>query len=246
MSTLSIAEYLKYANLQMAAEALYDSSATKGFVEPGKIYAGEITQAFLETGNEHTSNFTTTQIELSGLASDWVVVEHLSNTSTGFSGTLFKNEKTNEYVMSFRSTEFIDDAARDNQATNAMEIKEFGWAFGQIDDMQNWYESLRDRGLIDGPLSVTGYSLGGHLATSFNMLYPSAADQVVTFNGAGVGKVLDGQGELSDVMTYFHDLRNDPERIEAAITEPELRSLYLELRSELAALIQAAVTYGGE
>jgi hypothetical protein len=37
--------------------------------------------------------------------------------------------------MSFRSTEFIDDAARDNQATNAMEIKEAGFAFGQIRDM---------------------------------------------------------------------------------------------------------------
>ncbi|PAU66640.1 hypothetical protein BZL41_00565, partial [Pseudomonas sp. PIC25] len=94
MNMLNIADYLKYANMQMAAEALYDSNATKGPLKPGKIYVGGITQAFLETGNEHASKFTKTQVELSGLTSDWVVVEHLSNTSTGFSGTLFKHKDT--------------------------------------------------------------------------------------------------------------------------------------------------------
>jgi len=38
--------------------------------------------------------------------------------------------------MSFRSTEFADDAARDNEATNKLEIKDHGWAFGQIADME--------------------------------------------------------------------------------------------------------------
>ena len=51
------------------------------------------------------------------------------------------------------------------------------------------YASLGERGLINGPLSVTGYCLGGHLATAFNLLHPGAAQQVVTFNGAGVGEV---------------------------------------------------------
>lgn len=175
-NTLSIAEYLQYANLQMAAEALYGYNAAilGANLTPGAIYKnGPIDlEDNLLTGNTHASKFTTTQIELSGLATDWEVVEHISNTSTGFSGTLFKKSATNEFVLSFRSTEFVDDAARDNQATNALEIKECGWAFGQIDDMQNWYASLQQRGLIDGPLSVTGYSLGGHLATAFNLLYP--------------------------------------------------------------------------
>ncbi len=168
MSTLSLADYLKFANLQMAAESLYGYDATEpdSNLIPGAIRENWAinTDNNLTTGNRHASQFTKTQVELSGLTSDWVVVEHKSNTSTGFSGTLFKKESTNEYVMSFRSTEFLDDAARDNQATNAMEIKAFGWAFGQIDDMQDWYASLSERGLIDGPLSVTGYSLGGHLA----------------------------------------------------------------------------------
>jgi hypothetical protein len=51
------------------------------------------------------------------------------------------------------------------------------------------YTSLGDRGLLHGTPSVTGYSLGGHLAAAFNLLHfgSAAAPQVVTFNGAGVG-----------------------------------------------------------
>jgi len=71
------------------------------------------------------------------------VVEQKENTPTGFSGTLFRNSETNELVMSFRSTEFVDDAARDNQATNTLEIQEHGFVFGQIADMQNWHEELK-------------------------------------------------------------------------------------------------------
>jgi hypothetical protein len=101
------------------------------------------------------------------------VLDQRANTPTGFSGTLFKSNKTGELVMSFRSTEFIDDAARDNQATNALEIKETGWALGQIRDMQAWYADLRKSSLDPTktttgtinqgqPFKVTGYSLGGH------------------------------------------------------------------------------------
>ncbi|WP_141243668.1 calcium-binding protein, partial [Pseudomonas indica] len=255
MNTLSISDYLKYANLQMAAEALYDFDAViNPNQKPSEKTSGSLTEPNLTTGNRHASKFTPTQVELSGLTSDWTVVEHLSNTSTGFSGTLFKRikddpitgAKAGELVMSFRSTEFLDDAARDNQATNAMEIKSFGWAFGQIDDMQDWYASLSERGLIDGPLSVTGYSLGGHLATAFNLLHPGVAQQVVTFNGAGVGKIKDRQGDLASVMAYFDGLRNDPTRIEATITKPELLKLYLELRTELSALIESAAAYSSK
>ena len=246
LNTLSIADYLKYANLQMAAEALYGFDATiTPNQKPSERTSGALTEENLTIGNNHASKFTETQYAFSGLGSDWTVVEHLSNTSTGFSGTLFKKESTNEYVMSFRSTEFVDDAARDNQATNALEIKECGWAFGQIDDMRTWYESLGERGLIDGPLSVTGYSLGGHLATAFNLLYPNKADKVVTFNGAGVGEIKAGQGSVTDVMDYFAGLREDPTLIEDEITKPELLSLYLELRDDLKAFIEDGGAYNG-
>ena len=122
---------------------------------------------------------------------------HQGNTGTGFSGTLFKAKVAipeagiveGQYVISFRSTEFIEDSIHDNRATNTLEIKEKGWAFGQIADMEKWFNEIKSK--IDGPLSVTGYSLGGHLATAFNILHHGEGliKDTYTFNGAGVGIV---------------------------------------------------------
>ena len=53
---------------------------------------------------------------------------------------LFKNKTTNEYVVSFRSTEFIHDYIHDNFVTNRC-ISEHGWAFAQISDMIEWWEN---------------------------------------------------------------------------------------------------------
>lgn len=131
----------------MAAEARLD------------LFSNQATVAALKFGNNRSSKFTDAQAQK--LIDDgWAVVEHKPDTSTGFSGTLFKNTKTDELVMSFRSTEFIDDAARDNEATNKWEVAEGGWATGQIADMEDWFKKLNQSG---GPLaggkhfSVTGY-----------------------------------------------------------------------------------------
>jgi Ca2+-binding RTX toxin-like protein len=218
----TITDYLQYANLQMAAEALYgfDANVVPGQV-PRRVYAGPLVSSDLITGNRHASKFTNTQVSLSNLTTDWVVVEHISNTETGFSGTLFKRVKADAVtgepagtcVLSFRSTEFLDDAARDNEATNYQEINKLGFAFGQISDMEKWYGEIKTK--ITGPLSVTGYSLGGHLATAFNLLHPGVATEVVTFNGAGVGKIgtadntlAGAQGKLREMVDRFRELRD--------------------------------------
>ena len=148
-----ITSHLKYANLQMAAEA----------IKLNEVVAGTITlKAAVEFGNNRSSKFTGTQAQ--EFANTWEVVDHKPDTSTGFSGTLFKNKQTGELVMSFRSTEFADDAARDNQATNSMEIKEEGWAFGQIDDMESWVSSLKASGKIDPGVPLAGRSLRDYFA----------------------------------------------------------------------------------
>jgi Ca2+-binding RTX toxin-like protein len=252
MTAPTTAEYLKFVNVQMAAESLFGFNAytAKGSLIPGEARINQSIRAEdLVTGNLHASKFTPT--EAAKFAAQWQVVEHKSNTTTGFSGTLLRavkddpatGTKAGEYVMSFRSTEFLDDAGRDNQATNTLEIKEKGWAFGQISDMEAWYKHLQDTKLIpDGAkLSVTGYSLGGHLATAFNLLrredgtQASRIDKVVTFNGAGVGLIKQGQGTLGSVMTYFNDLRSNASKVDAAITDPDLRAKVGEIRTKLAA-----------
>ena len=222
----TVATYLKFANLQMAAEA----------TELDQYLAGSLSlKTALTDGNERRSRFT------SGLADQfvsdqWTVLDYKADTGTGFSGTLFKydgptdasRDLTNgELVLSFRSTEFIDDAARDSEATNSLEIKATGWAFGQIADMQKWFANLDadPAKLKDKSFSVTGYSLGGHLATAFDLLMqdkgPAELARVTatyTFNGAGVGEVKAGH-TLTEAVAAFNahktfgsnaDLFSDP------------------------------------
>jgi len=192
MATPDIATLLKYINLQMAGEAIYPFGFTNGPIEPSELIEG----------NNRNSKFPTA-LALQ-FKDDWKVVAHKENTPTGFSGTLFEclrddpalGLRQGELVLSIRSTEFVDDAARDCEATNK-EIKAFGFGFGQLADLKKWWDELNAAG---GPLSagqrvtVTGYSLGAHLATAFNILQretgqPSRIDATYLFNGAGVGEI---------------------------------------------------------
>ena len=177
MATPTIADYLKYANLQMAAEAfLVVEKGTSTIIATGTPKENLIVA--LIQGNDRASRFT--QSEAQKFEADWEVVAQIPNTQTGFSGTLFRCKVTDpsrglvegEYVISFRSTEFVDDAVRDSAATNTLEIHDTGWAWGQIADMEAWYKKLKGDGLLPAGavLNVTGYSLGGHLATAFNIL----------------------------------------------------------------------------
>ncbi len=114
MATPTIAEMLKYADLQMAAEALYTFNAKLyPNQDPGSLtnsvvgHSNTLTTEILTDGNLHASRFTQPQAE--NFIKQWTVVDHISNTTTGFSGTLFYNEAEKQYVISFRSTEFIQN-----------------------------------------------------------------------------------------------------------------------------------------
>ena len=228
-------KYLKYANVQMAAESyfgLQPESANVGQVLQN--IQGDMLIPLIINGNTRSSKFTSTAA--ADFATKWSIVEHLSDTATGFSGTLFRARqddptqgiKAGELVLSFRSTEFIDDAARDNKATNELEVKKFGWAFGQIADMEDWYQNLKATGKIpaSAQVSVTGYSLGGHLATAFNLIRQDKAELTdvagtYTFNGAGVGKLNSGQS-LSSIIDTFDTDRSSG----ASFTDSKVQSLY--------------------
>lgn len=219
------AELLNLASAQLAAEAF--------LITPDRRIAnGSALVAVLRDGNLHSSRFSeSAAVEF---AASWSVVAHRENTSSGFSGTLFNNRLTGRYVISLRSTEFIDDAVRDNIATNEKEIKKTGFAWGQIADLEQWYASLV---ASDGPLhgkefTLTGYSLGGHLATAFNLLHPGEAKQVVTFNGAGVGLVkgaADPRPELRRLVDQFIEQKDSIELTAATFSDPQLRTTYVDI-----------------
>ncbi|MCK6404728.1 MAG: hypothetical protein L6Q60_01800 [Rhodocyclaceae bacterium] len=233
MSTPTVSDYLKYVNLQMAAEAflVYESGDAKGKVK------ADIKTALID-GNGHATRFT--EIQAQAFVDQWEVVDQRANTKTGFSGTLFRNKANpNDLVLSFRSTEFIDDAIRDSAATNSLEVFDTGWAWGQMRDMETWYKELTgEKGALLGKTySVTGYSLGGHLATAFNLLRREDGsigniDSVVTFNGAGVGQVKSGN-TLTSALNEFKQLRGSQFAIAVCFTDTRLRAAYYTLSNQL-------------
>ena len=215
-----ISTYLEFSNLQIASEAFIGDSQLE---KPGKIVSGnEFKRSDLIDGNKHTSKFTETAAD--EFMQHWRVVEHITNTKTGFSGTLFEAKvdipgagvKTGDQVLSFRSTEFVDDEVRDSQATNSMEISDRGFAFGQISDLRDWVGQMRAKNLMKDHISVTGYSLGGHLATAFYKLNEEGAfpglniDRTYTFNGAGIGKLKDPKNmTLKEILNQFKSIREN-------------------------------------
>ena len=212
----SVAELLEMSRTQIVAEAfLLDEDRNPKYLHPNKekneytFKDVALVPKILKEGNNHTSKLTEPQIK--EFMENWEVVAYLPNTTTGFSGTLFQAKrdipgttiKAGEKVMSLRSTEFIDDEVRDSQQTNTHEIAKKGWAFGQIDDLEQWFQGLRNEKLIgdDEQIRITGYSLGGHLATAFNILHRDEGliKNTYTFNGAGVGRT--GSDEEMDKDT---------------------------------------------
>lgn len=78
-TTPSVADLLKYADLQMAAEAF--------LADQNGVLKGNLQKA-LTDGNNHASKFTETQA--ARFLEYWFVVAQQPNTPTGFSGTVFK------------------------------------------------------------------------------------------------------------------------------------------------------------
>ncbi len=224
--------YLTFAQLQLAAEARLERFGNQASAEA------------LVFGNDRSSKFT--DVDAAQFAREWTVVAHQANTSTGFSGTVFRYTGSNDptrglvngqLVVSLRSTEFADDAARDNMATNTLEIREHGFAFGQIADMQAWLAQLNQPGgaLAGQNFSVTGYSLGGHLATALNLLMNDAGQAgritaTYTFNGAGVGELSAGT-TLTQALNVFSSARGNGSA--ALFSAPIAAQFYTDLRARL-------------
>ena len=202
IAPLPLAACLKYAELQTAAEAFLVDERN------GKIREGP-RQALID-GNRRGTRFT--RLRAAEFAEHWIALDQTAAPATDFGGTLFKcirddpatGAMAGELVMSFRGTELIGDAGQGDDATSASQLKTIGSAWDRVCDMEAWYQSLRNRRLLQPgqDFAVTGYGLGGHLATIFSLLHgptAPAADRagirlVVTFSGAGASGFDDGTG----------------------------------------------------
>lgn len=218
--------YLQLSQLQIAAECFWDKWDPKDNPNTSDWTSSELASytkenytKILTDGNLHSSKLTDPQAE--EFFKNYEVVAHKQNTATGFSGTLFKAKrdiagtdiKENQFIMGFRSTEFVEDQIRDSAGSNTT-IKNTGFAWGQIADMEDWYAELNKKEILkdissSNPLRISGYSLGGHLATSFGLLRQEDGTinnyDIYTFNGAGVGVVKSGN-TLTERLAIFKSI----------------------------------------
>ncbi|WP_459873690.1 hypothetical protein, partial [Endothiovibrio diazotrophicus] len=143
------------------------------------------------------------------------VIDHRPNDHTGFSATLLLDTQTGQYTLSFRSTEYSlerngGDFQRDTVGADTG-INDEGFAFAQIDSMQRYWEELTaDGGVLAGGqrINVTGYSLGGHLATVFTELHSERVLHTYVFNSPGRGLYSDGT--LEEMFAYYREVLERP------------------------------------
>lgn len=169
-----------------------------------------------------------TAAQAADFLSRYTVIDHQPNTASGFSATLMRDNNTGEYTFSMRSTEYFDSAKggdwmRDGLDGADGEINSYGFALGQILDMEKYYDQLQISGALPlgTKLNVTGYSLSGSLATVFTELHPSDVIHTYAFNSPGHGTFDISKGGLADVIAYFKQAIADALVADNAVTPHE-------------------------
>jgi Ca2+-binding RTX toxin-like protein len=222
MANNQIQTYADMINLQVAAEAFWQ-----------RIGQGVGVQQLLLSGNDNNSKEPLAVANLFVAADSSPprfkliahqdltlnadhVISGVSNKS-GFSASIFLDTTTGQYTLSIRSTEF-SDSIKDLGDTRAdgIELAEKGWAFAQINSLENFWSSLKFGTAANGAnattipsasdlnaflnatgagakVNVTGYSLGANIAEAFTELHRSEVNQAYFFNGAGTGNPLGGR-----------------------------------------------------
>ncbi|MCW5797452.1 MAG: hypothetical protein KIT40_03045 [Nitrospira sp.] len=154
-----------------------------------------------------TGNTRFTGVLVERFLNQYDIIDHHANDATGFSATLMRDKTTGEYTLSFRSTEAKHQDAggdweRDGLPGADGEIAGTGFALAQLVSMEKYYRALKaDPAKLPAGalLNVTGYSLGGHLATVFTELHANEVQATYTFNGAGRGRINGGMVDLPEV-----------------------------------------------
>lgn len=230
----NVSTWLDFAIQQIAAESYLDNV---DFTNTAAVRLALI-RGNNRTGFDPPSGPLLGKTQLTNALADrflatYEIVDQHSNDATGFSATLLKNRDTGEYTLSFRSTEYRNtnqggDFERDGLDGADGDIKDKGFAFGQLAAMEQYYQELRAPGgklPTSAVLNVTGYSLGGHLATIFTELHSADITQTYTFNGAGRGHIIGPEateGErIRRMVDIFKAALLDPDALPAGMSKDD-------------------------
>ncbi|TKB95328.1 MAG: lipase family protein [Nitrospira sp.] len=233
MPQSDISTWLQFALQQMAAESYLDGidlNITDDVI--ARLRLGNNRLGF-ELGATRFTGTPTQGLQAQDFVNRYQVIHQHANDSTGFSATLIQERGTNNFTLSFRSTEYQNqskggDFERDGIFGADGDVLLQGFAFGQLASMENYYQTTVKNLLPPGAvLNVTGYSLGGNLATVFTEIHSTEVNHTYTFNAVGRGHISGGlPGETTEaariqgMLTLFRTVLLDPEQGRSIITDP--------------------------
>jgi Ca2+-binding RTX toxin-like protein len=230
MPQSEISAWLQFALQQMAAESYLDgiNLSIKSDVRT-RLRLGNNRDGFPESGATRFTGTAAQGLQDQAFVDRYQIVNHHANDPTGFSATLMREIGTNNFTLSFRSTEYRNqsqggdyerDGANGLLFTGADgEILTKGFAFGQLAAMENYYQSTVKSLLPTGAvLNVTGYSLGAHLATIFTEMHATEVIHTYTFNGPGRGAF---NVALSDEAAEAQRMRQMIDKLTLVLLDPD-------------------------
>jgi hypothetical protein len=151
-TTFDTRKVLDFALLLSVAECyldrIYNPSYTEAILKAGSNIP-ELQGEGLTADSPILSSATRlTDIQIDWFLENYEIVTHYPNDASGFSCTLFRNTKSGEYTLSFRSTEYQmsdkgGDYERDGSDATDGDISTHGFGLAQIASMEQFYEHLK-------------------------------------------------------------------------------------------------------
>ena len=173
--------YFDYASLAEAAYVQWDQLGNR-LSDKGRVVDALIGE------DVFMGEFTVSQAN--AFVDHWSVIDHLPNTDTGFSSTLFRNND-GQYVLAFRGTEsFWDDLV----VADAGDIVRDGLAIKQIVDMYNEYQRLSAP--LGSSYQVATLKLLDDETRAYEAAFAEAQDTFGTGEGAQALDFLRARGDV--------------------------------------------------
>jgi len=141
----------------------------------------------------------------SDFADKYIVIKHQENKISGFSATLFEDELSHKQILAIRGTE--PKTAADLLTDLDLALIS-GLATFQYEDLKQFVGELKTSGVLNSSITLTGHSLGGHLAMKFALDDSLVIQDLVTinhtytYNAPGMGTPLGG-GLLTNLLEFL-------------------------------------------
>mgnify|MGYP003296673477 CR=1 FL=1 len=121
--------------------------------------------------------------------------ETYNNDKTGFRGKIFKNDYTNEIVLSFGATDLDKEYTDWYDVYNDVHLI-IDKIPPQIVDARILYQRCK-KSFPNNKITITGYSLGGSLGEIMGF---ETGERTVTFNAFGVGNIIKTDKKCENIL----------------------------------------------